>query len=116
MPIYFKHILLAVAIALSLTLEIVPGRQSEDVENYKPKAGYVPDKETAIRIAEAVCIPIYGEDKVQREKPFVASLSNGVWYVHGSMPRPHHSGMKGGVAMIEISKDDGRILCVIHGK
>jgi hypothetical protein len=77
-----------------------------------PRKGFVPDEKTAIKIAEAVWSPIYGEEKIKSEKPFVASLKNGVWTVHGSLPK----GWVGGVAIAEISKSDGRILLVSHGK
>ena len=80
--------------------------------NYKPDAGYVPDKETAIRIALAVWEPIYGNEKISDEKPYVATLSGEVWTVHGSLPKE----CAGGVAEIDIRKDDGCILRVSHGK
>lgn len=80
--------------------------------NYKPKDGYVPDEKTAIAIAIAVWNPIYGKEKIEGEKPFRANLKNGVWMVTGSLPK----GMNGGVAEADISKDDGRILRIIHGK
>src|SRR5262249_7899264 len=34
----------------------------------RPKEGYVPDAATAIKIAEAVWIPIYGEETLKNEK------------------------------------------------
>ncbi|MCW3096328.1 MAG: uncharacterized protein JWL77_1946 [Chthonomonadaceae bacterium] len=80
--------------------------------NYQPKDGFVPDAATAIAIAQAVWIPIYGRKQIEHEKPFKASLHNGIWWVEGSLPK----GMHGGVAVAEISKKDGRILGVIHGK
>jgi len=81
--------------------------------SYIPKAGFVPNEGTAIRIAEAVLSPIYGEQHVIRERPLTARLSNGVWYVKGTLPKPY---TRGGVAEIEISKRDGRILYVMHGR
>jgi len=85
--------------------------------SYKPVGGYVPDAKTAVQIAVAVWSPIYGERKIQGEKPFHASLKRGVWTVIGSMP-PSRPGVKmhGGVALARISKADGRVLQVIHGK
>ena len=74
--------------------------------------GFVPDAETAIAIAVAVCNPIYGKDDIERQKPYHATLSNGVWTVVGSLP----PNMVGGVAIIKISKDDGRILHIKHGR
>ena len=84
---------------------------------YMPKDGYVPDEKTAIRIAVAVWIPIYGEKEIEGEKPYHAALSNGIWFVGGSLPKPPPGHIRvGGVAEAEISKDDGRILRVTHGK
>ena len=84
----------------------------------KPPAGFVPDAKTAIKIAVAVWEPIYGEKEIVRERPYTARLgSNGIWVVEGSF----HAGWldtaaKGGVAIAEISKNDGRILRVSHGR
>ena len=84
----------------------------ETKHNYTPEAGYVPDAETAIRIALAIWEPIYGRKQIEGQKPYVAVLKNGIWFVNGSLPR----GSIGGVAEAEISKSDGRILRVSHGK
>jgi hypothetical protein len=80
--------------------------------NVKPKGGSVPDAKTAIAIALAVWGPIYGDDQIAKEKPYQARLTKGVWIVEGSLPE----GWLGGVALVEIAKDDGRILRVNHGK
>lgn len=79
---------------------------------YIPEGGFVPDSETAIRVAEAVWIPIYGE-AVMNKKPFKAELINdSLWIVVGTL----HSGELGGVPYAEIQKADGRIVGVSHGK
>jgi hypothetical protein len=78
----------------------------------RPKAGFVPDKETAIAIAQAVWTPIYGKKTILKERPFRTTLTNNIWIVQGSLPE----GYNGGVAVAEISKEDGRILRVYHGK
>ena len=75
-------------------------------------AGVVPDAATAIKIAVAVWEPIYGAQKIAAEKPYHATLAQGVWTVHGSLP----SGWVGGVALAEISQADGRVHRVSHGK
>ena len=80
-------------------------------EGYKTGNGFVQDEETAKKIAEAVWLPIYGKG-IEKEEPFVAVLNNGVWTVRGTLPKNY----MGGVAEIQISKDDGKILRVIHGK
>ncbi len=80
--------------------------------NYKPANGYVPDDETAIRIAVTVWEPIYGKEQIQNEKPYKAILKDGVWFVSGSLPE----GWKGGVAEAEIIKESGCINRISHGK
>lgn len=71
----------------------------------------VPDETTAIKIAEAIWLPIYGE-KIYTKKPFVAKLeSKKKWIVTGTLQN-----QKGGVPYIEIQKDDGKILMVTHTK
>lgn len=78
----------------------------------KPANGFVPDETTAIAIAKAIWTPIYGEKTIRHESPFHATLTNGVWTVNGSLPK----GYKGGVAYAEISKTNGLIIRVFHGK
>lgn len=79
--------------------------------SYKPKYGYVADEETAVKIAEAILTPIYGKEAIEEEKPFTAKLKEGVWIVSGTL-----NADKGGVAEVEISKNNGVILRVSHGK
>jgi len=90
---------------------ISPAQQS----SYVPKEGFVPDDKTAVRIAEAVLDPIYGEEKINSEKPLSARLNEqkDVWIVSGHLPKEFN---KGGAAVVEIAKTDGRILRVSHGK
>lgn len=85
----------------------------------------VPDGLTAIRIAEAIWLPIYGE-KVLSEKPYNAILiGDSMWVVTGSLPKSSiitevgdttYSIFQGGVAMIAIRKRNCEILGVSHGK
>jgi hypothetical protein len=86
--------------------------------SYVPKDGFVPDENTALQIAMAVLVPIYGKETIDKEKPFGAVLENEIWYVGGSMPKPKSEKeiVKGGVAIIEISKKDGRIIRVSHDR
>jgi hypothetical protein len=51
----------------------------------KPAGGYVPDATTAVRIAEAVLMPIYGAKQIGYEKPFDATLDGDVWTVNGTL-------------------------------
>lgn len=85
--------------------------------SYQPPTGCVPDAKTAVRIAIAVWSPIYGEKRIQGERPFHAFLQHGVWTVTGSLPRlKGNAKAVGGVAFAEIAQRDGRVLRVIHGK
>ncbi|MBZ5507634.1 MAG: YbbC/YhhH family protein [Acidobacteriia bacterium] len=82
--------------------------------SYQPKAGFVPNAETAVKVAEAVLIPVYGE-KVLSERPFKATLEGDVWTVEGTL----HCGAprcNGGTAEVKISKSTGQILHMIHYK
>ena len=83
-----------------------------------PKAGYVPDEATAIRIAEAVFIPIYGEKQVVSERPFHARLRGDLWVVKGSLPKPRKPDeiIVGGTMMAEIDRTTGGIKTVYHLK
>lgn len=77
-------------------------------ESYVPPQGMVPNKETAVRIADAVLTPIYGEAAVEHEKPYSVTLRGGIWIVKGKT----HPG-PGGNLLIEISKKTGCILRVL---
>jgi hypothetical protein len=90
-------------------------------QGYKPTSGYVPDSKTAVKIAEAVLVPIYGQKQIESERPFIATLRNGAWTVTGTLRCPDGKGgtttsCDGGVAEVQISKSDARILYMLHGK
>ena len=60
-----------------------PPQSHRPSEIFMPDDGCVPDNETAIRIAEAIWIPIYG-DEIYERKPFIAELiGDSVWAVAG---------------------------------
>ena len=103
-----------VAICLLATV-LISGLRNQDptVKSYAPPNGFVPDSGTAVRVAVAVWIPIYGASQIRSEQPYVATLKDGVWTVTGTLPRQYNLG---GVAMARISKRDGRILFVLHGQ
>ena len=81
-------------------------------KEFIPSEGLVPDEQTAISIAVAVWNPIYGEDNIAKQKPYQVFLVDGYWVVCGSLPKR----MVGGTAKIVISKEDGRIINISHGK
>ena len=103
-----------VAIRLVATVLISgPRNQDPTVKGYVPPNGFVPDSGTAVRVAVAVWIPIYGASQIRSEQPYVATLKDGVWTVTGTLPRQYN---QGGVAIARISKRDGRILFALHGQ
>jgi hypothetical protein len=103
-------------LAFLLLIPVLLSAAEPPKHSYKPPQGYVPNEATAIRIAEAVLTPIYGVDTIEKEKPLIARLENETWVVEGTFRCPGGSGCKGGVAVAEIAKDDGKILRVSHGK
>lgn len=77
-------------------------------ESYVPPQGMVPNKKTAVRIADAILTPIYGRTVVEYEKPYSVTLRRGIWIVKGKA----HPG-PGGNLLIEISKRTGCIIRVL---
>jgi hypothetical protein len=120
----FKKTLSVFLLLLSLLLAFSFAKANSVPKGYVPKNGFVPDKQTAIKIAEAIWLPIYGKD-IYEEKPFIARLSKDkkVWFVRGTLNGGstftkdglvYRTIMLGGVAYIEIEKETGRILKVYH--
>jgi ATP-dependent Clp protease ATP-binding subunit ClpA len=70
-----------------------------------PKAGCVPDAQTAIRIAEAVWDPLYGTETVSKQRPFRADLIDDVWTIRGTPSDPAQRSL-----IAKIERSDGRLL------
>jgi len=113
---------LIIAMLFSFSFSIAQERESTaKAKAPKPRYALVPDATTAVKIAEAVLIPVYGEQKVLSERPFTAHLDGDVWTISGTL---HCSDGKGGLtthcvggaAEVKLSKIDGRILNLIHYK
>jgi hypothetical protein len=109
-----------------LALVLIPrfaSAQDVSTRNYLPARGFVPDSATAVRIALAVWIPIYGEPQIMSEAPFVATLTDSIWTVTGTKPRSPgptvfllgYAVVGGGPAVARIARRDGRILLVTDG-
>jgi len=90
--------------------------QSGKPNSYIPKEGFVPDSVTALSIAEAVSIPVYGRDQIASEKPLKAVLKGTVRVVTGRVPCNGPPGVPcpGGAAEVQISKRTGAILFMTH--
>jgi hypothetical protein len=89
--------------------------QTQPVPSFKPRDGFVPNAETAVKIGEAVLIPVYGKNTILHEEPFHATREGDVWTVAGTL----NCGAPqcwGGTAVVKISKTSGEILSMIHYK
>ncbi len=80
-------------------------------QSVHPKGGFVPDESTAVKIAEAVAIAEYGEKTISKERPFRARLYGNIWLVIGTL---HPEGAYGGTAVVKLSRDDGKIVFMMH--
>ena len=83
-------------------------------DGFIPKGGLVPNAEIAIKIAEPVLKCIYGSEQIEKQKPFSVNLENGIWIIEGYWDR--EKDMFGGNVYMEIKKENGKILKVIHTK
>lgn len=76
-----------------------------------PKEGLVPDKETAIKIAEVVLFRLYGEDSIKLQRPYVVKEDDYIWWISGTLPKDHF----GSAFNIGISKHTAAILSLTLG-
>lgn len=86
---------------------------SDESKGFIPDDGYVSTEKTAVEIAEAVWVSIYGNE-IYKNRPFEVALDmeKQCWYVKGTLP----PNTLGGVPEIIISKSTGEILYVSHSK
>ena len=101
------------AFAILLIVTIVFGQSK------RHKGAPVPDSATAINVAEAALVPVYGKKQIKSEEPFTAKLEGDVWTVSGTLHCSDGKGgtttiCVGGVAAVKISRVDGRILSMGH--
>jgi hypothetical protein len=92
-------------------------QESQETKEHslKPKDGFVPNAATAVKVAEAVLIPIYGQAQINQERPFKAELTGDVWRIAGTLNCGTPE-CEGGTAVVKISKTTGEILFVTHYK
>jgi len=107
------------SLILCCALVIVAGAFSQEAT----KRNYVPNSETAVAIAEAVLIPVYGKKDIESERPYKATLKADVWTVAGTLhcadgkfQSETHPSCVGGTAVVEISKLDAHIISMTHHK
>ena len=74
----------------------------------------VPNKATAIAIADAILSARYGQTAIQQQHPLIATLKGGTWEVTGTLrcePK-----CVGGTAVIAIDQKDARVRALFHMK
>jgi hypothetical protein len=81
--------------------------------------GKVPDEATAVKVAEAALIRVYGKKQIESERPLHAQLDGDVWTVWGTLQCSDGKGgittvCVGGVAKVRISATNARILSMTH--
>lgn len=75
--------------------------------------GYVPNAETAVKIAEVILFNIYTKELIINQRPYNVYLENdSIWCIEGNL----HPNLDGGVFYIEICKDNGAVLKRLHTK
>jgi len=100
---------------IALILAVSTGlSQTTKESSFKPKDGFVPDAKTAVKIAEAVLVPVYGEKQIASERPFTGKLRGEIWTVEGTLNCAPDC--EGGTAVVKISKTSGQILFMTHYK
>ncbi|MEO6979617.1 MAG: YbbC/YhhH family protein [Mucilaginibacter sp.] len=76
----------------------------------------IPDKQTAIAVAEPILFKIYGKNHILGEKPYNVSFLDGYWLLSGSLPERKGYIVVGGTFFIILSEKDGRVIKLTHGK
>jgi hypothetical protein len=62
--------------ALVLVVAVAPGfSRNAEKSSVRPQDGFVPNEQTAVKIGEAVLIPVYGEKQIDSERPFTAKFT-----------------------------------------
>jgi NTF2 fold immunity protein len=83
-------------------------------DGFPPEQGLVPDKITAVKIAEAIWLPLYGE-MIYDQRPYrVRLVDDSIWIVHGQYAT--EVARVGLIVHAKIRKSDGKVLLVLQEK
>lgn len=92
---------------------VASGKDLEKV----PHPDYVPDEKTAVRIAEAVLIGQFGDERVNAQLPLSAmSTSKDSWLVQGSIKDKEGRTQVGGSLAVWVDKHTGCVSVIEHMK
>jgi len=95
------------------TSSLRPEEVPKWIQEYRvplPKEGLVPDKETAIKIAEVVLFRLYGEENIIAQRPYKVKKDDDIWWISGTL-KPNELGSAFNIA---ISKQTSAILHLEH--
>lgn len=84
--------------------------EAVNLYGHEPTGGVVSSESIAKDVAYRYLKAVYPNDRHLR--PMIATLSNGVWTVNGTLPGPS----TGGVAGIALCQSNGRVLEITHEK
>ncbi len=105
-----RFFLLTIALACASPAPVSLGQNIPEL--FERKGGLIPDKQTAVRIAEAILFPIYGEKQIRSQRPYKVKQRDGKWIIDGASPP---TGFTGGSFHIVILQRDGRVVEIGHG-
>lgn len=81
---------------------------------YIPKNGILSTDTIAVKVAEIILFNIYGENQIKDQRPYNVVLKENVWIIEGDTNTKDN--FFGGTFYIELSKETGAILKIIHTK
>lgn len=90
-----------------------PGEVPKRIQDYRvplPEGGLVPDKETAIKIAEVVLFRLYGKEGIIAQRPYKVKEEDYIWWISGTLK----SNGFGSAFNIAISKQTAAVLHLEH--
>jgi hypothetical protein len=118
-PLVSQFVASAVVISAAIALGQEPsvpklphvptGKMTASGLDYKvplPKEGLVPDKDTAIKVAEVILFRLYGERNITAQKPYVVTKDENIWWVCGTLKE----GLLGSSFKIAISQQTAAVL------
>lgn len=79
---------------------------------FVPRGGFVPDEDTAVKLADVTLTRLFGGIESASWKPYSVELVENCWVVQGHKK----NAATGGTVELRISKADGRISYVILGQ
>jgi NTF2 fold immunity protein len=76
------------------------------------KSEIIKDSETAISIAEKILFKIYGQEEIERQRPYEIYKLDNFWVIFGTIPTK----TLGGTFTIIMDSNNGRVVRLTHSK